>query len=212
MAVNVKVNPTDQIGVDIGADSVHVNVTPPDVSVKIHKPIVSRFKLEARETLSGDILIFDHKDIDIIIIKEKKKVVAFAKDLMNEAVYGAENRLMTFLRQKGIIQYDSIQGGNVYGSLEGQIIESQKLNSIRTAMHSIAEWISEEAPAMEEIEDYDQMMDDYLTEPTGEDSTRLGKVPQKAEKGSIDTRGNFSPYYYQSNFMYESLDKPSEDK
>ena len=72
MAVNVKVNPTDQIGVDIGADSVHVNVTPPDVSVKIHKPIVSRFKLEARETLSGDILIFDHKDIDIIIIKHIK--------------------------------------------------------------------------------------------------------------------------------------------
>ena len=43
---------------------------------------------------------------------------------MSEVVYGAESRLMEWMRKSGIIEYDSIQGGNVYGSLEGKIHES----------------------------------------------------------------------------------------
>ena len=43
------------------------------------------------------------------------------------------------------------------------------------------------------------MMDDYFTEPTEEDSTKLGKVPEKAKKGSMVNMGLFSPFY---NSMY----------
>ena len=37
---------------------------------------------------------------------EKKKLVAFPKDLMSEVVYGAESRLMEWMRKNGIIQYE----------------------------------------------------------------------------------------------------------
>ena len=157
------------------------------------------FELKVREALNGDFLIFDHSDIDIIILKEQKKVVAFAKNTLTEKVYGAESRLFNFLKTKGIIGYDSIQGGNVYGSLEGQILESQKYDSMESALMNIAEWVKEEMPYLKSEEGYEKMVDDYFTDPTPEDSTELGKVPEKAEKGSMLNMGLFSPFY---NAMY----------
>ena len=73
---------------------------------------------------------------------EKKKLVAFPKDIMSEVVYGAESRLMEWMRQNGIIEYDSIQGGNVYGSLEGKIHESKERDSIKSAIYQLSEWIA----------------------------------------------------------------------
>ena len=40
------------------------------------------FKLNMRKALNGDLMIFDHADIDIVVMLESKKIVAFAKDLM----------------------------------------------------------------------------------------------------------------------------------
>jgi hypothetical protein len=36
--------------------------------------------MHARKNLNGDIMIFDHNNIDIVLMPEKKKVVAFAKE------------------------------------------------------------------------------------------------------------------------------------
>jgi hypothetical protein len=153
------------------------------------------FELKVREALNGDFLIFDHSDIDIVVLKEQKKVVAFAKNILTEKVYGAESRLFEFLRTKGIISYDSIQGGNVYGSLEGQILESKSMDPMESTLVNIAEWVKEEMPYLKSEEGYEKMIDDYFTEPTEEDSTKLGKVPEKAKKGSMVNMGLFSPYY-----------------
>ena len=119
-------------------NNIKVKISDPDLRVEIvdeNSPI--SFKLNARKTLNGDIMIFDHTDIDIIVLTEKKKVVAFAKNIMSDIVYGAETRLFEFLRTKGVVAYDSIQGGNVYGSLEGVILESKELDSTKIVLLNI---------------------------------------------------------------------------
>ena len=88
------------------------------------------FDLKFRSALNGDLMILDHKDIDIVIQPTSNKIVTFAKQIMSDAVYGAESRLLEFLRAHGVIEFDSIQGGNVYGSLEGTIMESNSHDSI----------------------------------------------------------------------------------
>ena len=45
-----------------------------EIKVEITHPKVASFKLNARSTMNGDIMIFDHNDIDIMILSEKKKV------------------------------------------------------------------------------------------------------------------------------------------
>ena len=83
-----------------------------------------KLELNARQSLAGDLMIFDHGDIDIVLSPSKKKVTAFPKETMNDLVYGAQNRLMTHLRKRGIIIPESIQAGSFYGAIEGTIEES----------------------------------------------------------------------------------------
>ena len=181
--------------------SIDVGVKP-SIKVKINpKEIKYSFEVKIREALNGDLLIFDHRDIDIVISKDQKKIVAFAKDLMTEVVYGAESRLFEYLRKKGVISYDSIQGGNVYGSLEGKILDSKNHDIIEVSIINIAEWIEEEKPMMKIADAYDDLLDQHLTDPDEDESTPLGKVPQEAEKGSMVNKGLFSPFSY-SGFYY----------
>ena len=94
------------------------------ISIKIidqEEPRVVTLELKARKTLDGNIMIFDHEEMDIVVIPEKSKVVAFAKNDFSNTVYEAQSRMFEFLRRKGVIEYQSIRGGSLYGSLEGQI-------------------------------------------------------------------------------------------
>ena len=166
------------------------------VSLKGLQKIDYSYNLHVREALNGDFLIFDHNDIDIVVLKDQKKVVAFAKDLMTEIVYGAEARLFEYLRKKGIVQYDSIQGGNVYGSLEGKIIDSKEHDIYEATVVNIAEWLTSEKPMMDDARDYEDVLNNYYADPNDNETTELGEVPHEEEKGSMAQRGMFAPYIY----------------
>ena len=185
-----------QVDVGIGRDT-SINIKP-TVGVKItnNKMNTYVFELNIREALDGNLMIYDHKDIDIVLMQEQKKIVAFAKDILTDNVYGAESRLFEFLRKKGIVAYDSIQGGNIYGSMEAKILDSKKYNSVKAALLNIAEWFKEEKPMMDYVDSHDDLMDDALLNPDDEHATELGEVPHEEEKGSILQKNLFAPYLY----------------
>ena len=151
-------------------------------------------KLKLRSSINGDLMIMDHKDIDIVIKQEEKKIVAFAKETLSDLVYGAQSRLLEYLRSNGLIEIDSIQGGNIYGSLEAKLQEGPKV--VEVTLMKIAEWMEEEAPMINGRTGYDDMEDEHLLSPDGEYSTELGEVPQAEEKGSITQSNLFAPYMY----------------
>jgi len=194
--------------------AIKINITEPvseptepaneTVNIKIVDPNrqMLEFKLNMRRALNGDLMIFDHADIDIVVMLESKKIIAFAKDLMSEVVYGAESRLFDHLKKKGIVAFDSIQGGNVYGSLEAKILDSTDLDSVKASLYEISQWMDGERPYFKSMEAYDEMMDDALLDPDKKDSTELGEVPQEVEQGSINQSVLFSPYLY-GRYMYE---------
>ena len=195
MSVKVKIN-QDEPQEESGKIKVKVN-KPSSVRVEIRKEeIPTSFKLNARKALNGDIMIFDHADIDIVILTEKKKIVAFAKEIMSDIVYGAESRLFEFLRKKGIVAYDSIQGGNVYGSLEAKIHESKEMDEIKITLLNVSKWMDSERPYFESMKAHDEMMDNAILDPNEEHSTELGEVPHEEEKGSILQHNLFAPYLY----------------
>jgi len=178
-------------------ETVKVKISEPNLNVEIvdSTPNIS-FKLNARKALNGDIMIFDHTDIDIVILTEKKKIIAFAKEIMSDVVYGAESRLFEYLRKKGIVAFDSIQGGNVYGSLEAKIHESTDFDSIKMTLMNVSKWMDSERPYFDSIHTHDEMMQNVILEPDQEHSTELGEVPHEEEKGSILQHNLFAPYLY----------------
>jgi hypothetical protein len=182
-----------------------VRVTIQDQQVEVQsdkggKPIV--LNMHARKNLNGDIMIFDHNNIDIVLMPEKKKVVAFAKNLVSDEVYGAQNRLFDHLRKKGIVDVSSIRGGNIYGSIEAVIFENEELDAYKLAIVNISDFIDEERVNFDFTDAYADMNTDNLLHPSSKDSTELGEVPQETEKGSLrpgyvrDVYGLSSLYSY----------------
>jgi hypothetical protein len=153
-----------------------------------------KVRLDIRKTLGGNIVISDHPDIDIVVMPKENKVLALAKKLNSGVVYGAQDRLFEFLQSRGVISPESIQGGNIYASLEGKIPEAPDLPTIKIVVLNIAKWFEDEGPSVEFIEDYNQEVTDDYTNPDVVHSTELGQVSQATEKGSIKPGVVRAPY------------------
>lgn len=146
-----------------------------------------KMNLKVRRSLDGNIMIFDHKNIDIVVSPKKLKVISFAKGDFSDYAYAAQNRMFEFLVKKGIIDPQTIKGGHVYGSLEGTIFEPKDdIILDQLVVLNVGKWIEEEKPQMEFDKHYEEHYTEFLTEPEEDDSTELGEVPQEEEKGSID--------------------------
>jgi len=144
------------------------------------------FKMNARRSIDGNIMIFDHIDIDIVYSPTTKKVVTFAKDLLSDTVYATQNRMFEYLTKKGVVTHDSVRGGNVYGSIEGQIPEpAGDIDTTQVVLMSIGKFIEEEKPYFMYEKAYREMEVEELTDPPADETTPLGRVPQAAKKGSI---------------------------
>ena len=57
------------------------------ITVKIGKGAKStsvQLEMDIRKSVNGDLMIFDHGDIDIVLSTTKNKVIAFPKETMND--------------------------------------------------------------------------------------------------------------------------------
>jgi hypothetical protein len=186
MTINVTVGETEQ---------------QPQADEEGDSPIVANLKMNARRALNGDIMVFDHADIDIVMSPTTSKIVVFAKETMSDLVYGAQDRLFSFLSKKGIVDRASVQAGNVYGSMEGSILTGVERDSFRMTLINISKWIDEERPYFEFAEKFGDLMVDRFTDPDEEESTELGEVPHEGDKGSLRPGYNYGPYW--QNYTYE---------
>jgi len=147
----------------------------------------TKVNLEIRKTIDGDLLIFDHEDIDIVISANKGKVISFAKDIMDDKVYSTQNRLMKYLSRKGLIDQSTVHSGNIYGSIEAKILSANQddTNPTDLVLLSVGRWMDEERPYFVYLKATEERGVDRLTEPEEEDTTELGEVPQEDRKGSL---------------------------
>ncbi len=159
-------------------------------------------ELNIRKSLNGDLMILEHGELDIVLSPSKNKVIAFPKELMSDYVYGAQNRLFTYLRKKGIVMAESIQAGAFYGSFEAMMEtpKNEDISASKMALINIHNFIEEERPYFEATEAIISMTDDEFIDPEKEDSTELGEVPQATKQGSI--RKGFIRDPYAMNYLY----------
>ena len=159
-----------------------------------------RVKLKARRTLDGKLMVFDHEDIDIVLNLEGKKCVSFPKEQLSDRAYLAQDRMFKFLSKKGVVDHSSVRGGNVHGSLEAMILESKVpgVDQVQACLYAISEFLNEEKPFFRTSADFDASRLDSLANPSSEESTDLGDVPQSDQKGSMHP--GIRPYGFQYNY------------
>lgn len=170
------------------------------MTIKAKIELDPRIKLQAKRTLEGNILILDHEDIDIVLMPEKNKCVAFPKESMSDKVYASQDRLYKFLAKKGVISHSSVRGGNVFGALEADIFESKipGVDALQAFLYALSEHLNKERPYFRTSSDYEEDRLDNLLRPSDEDSTELGDVPQSDRKGSMHKQ--IGPYGFQYNY------------
>jgi hypothetical protein len=154
-----------------------------------HKKVLS---INARRTLEGNIMIYDHPEIDVIIDPRAKKITLFPKNKMSDDVYDVQNRLFEELAKKGIVPAESVQGGNVYGALEAYYPESEAINALNMVLISLDNFISEDK-TFYVYNDVFQRMEQEMLYPDEESSTELGEVPHDDQKGTMRP-GYIYPY------------------
>ena len=139
----------------------------------------------ARKSADGNIMIMDHTDIDVIVIPQKNKVLALAKNHFTDDVYDSQDRLFKYLSKKGLIDLASIRSGNVYGSLEAAYVAEtfNGADPIETVVYGVGKFMEEERPYFA----YNQKLEDDETQRVAspEDSTSLGQVAHEREKGTL---------------------------
>jgi hypothetical protein len=161
-----------------------------------------KYKLNIRKSLNGNIVIYDHEDLDFVIIPDKKKILVLpSENVLDDKIYDSASRYLNYLMKKGVLEWDSIKSGNVYGSLEAiyQLPEGggQNPNPIDMIILLTAQWMEKERPGYLYKNELEKERNEDLTDPTGEDSTELGSVPGAAKKGTSPTKlpmGSQVPY------------------
>ena len=153
-------------------------------------------ELNARKTLDGNLLIMDHDKIDIVVLPEGNKVIAFPKDIAMEDTYSIQSRFFEYLADKGVVERESVQGGNIFNSLEAVIPEAKQANSLQATVYVISEFLKEEEELKLVVDSYEKELEDYYINPTDRDSTELGEVPQEAEKGAMRPGYYYIPLRY----------------
>jgi hypothetical protein len=181
------------------------------MAININIELDPRINLKARRTIEGNIIIFDHEDMDIVLMTEKKKCVTFPKESMSDKVYYAQDRMFKHLTKNGLVDPGTVRGGNVFGSLEADMMESKVpgIDYGQALLFSIHEYITGERPYFRSAEEYDDARLDAMLRPSPEDSTELGDVPQAAQKGSHSP--SVRPYGFMYNYSLVREGNESED-
>lgn len=168
-----------------------------DIHIKIDSgPEAGEYVLElnARKTLDGNIIVRDHPDVDVVIMVEKNKIVVFPKESLTDEVYQTQDKLFDFLSKRGIVSPETVQGGNLHGSMEGKISESEDLNAVNFSLMSVAKFVEEERPYFEFMDAFEKYQEERMTEPTEEESSEYDPARHS------DTKGTLRPIYIRSPY------------
>jgi hypothetical protein len=164
--------------------------------------------LKARKTIAGDVMIYDHPDIDIVVSPKENKVFALAKKEYSDHVYATQSRLFNYLTKKGIVDASKIRSGNIFGSLEGPVLvaedaQKEKVDPLQIAIYSVAKFLQEESPHVRGYKEYEDEFDKELTEPPEDETTELGKIPHEPRQGTNNTYPGSTAAYGLIGYYYE---------
>mgnify|MGYP003657583266 CR=1 FL=1 len=197
MAVQLDINPTPEID------------TPEEYSAeekvaKENKPAQATVELQIRKMLDGNVCIYDHPELDLVIMPTESKLITFPKGEVTEEIYESQMRVFKYLAQHGIIDRGSIQAGNVYNAIEAKIFEAVEpdVSPLQVTILALTEFLEEEKPLFANIKAHEEEFERSLLHPDDENSTELGEVPHAEKKGS-ETGLHYRPYLTTYNYFYD---------
>ena len=155
-------------------------------------------RIPVKKSIDGNLMFLTHPHINISVNVNKGTVLTFAKDgNYTDDAYAAMKRLLNYLAESGLVAFDSIQGGNIYASLQATFLKpkDEDRSLVQLITYHVGEFLDKE-----DLEVYDEYyadeFEEYLLDPDEEDSTELGEVPQEEKKGVLNKNPKITPLVY----------------
>ena len=172
-----------------------INITVGSEEVETEEVPQRTISLKANKTLSGDIIIHDHPELQIVVSRAKNKIIAYPKLETGDSTYYSQEDLFSYLADKGVVGHDSMQGGVLFGSMEALILqpkEGSTIDPVQVVLSKIYDYMQLEEPAVALRQRFEDDETARLMDP--DVNTELGDVPHYDKKGSLDPR--FARRYY----------------
>ena len=157
------------------------------------KPIQASITLQVKKTLDGNLLINDHKYLDIIISPAEGKVVTMPKPNVEKDVYDYQKDLMYDLYKGGVTAAAAPRGGAVFGMVETTYPTEGDVDTLQAVLYRISEYLKHVADAEQVAEEYDENIEVYVTSDfkvTLVREVRSEFISNYDEDGSLDSQEN----------------------
>lgn len=163
---------------------------------------IKKINLSVRRTMDGNLIIQDHHSINIVIAPDKGKIISFPKDEYTQDCYSYQDNLFKHLTTSGVIKPETVNGGNLYGSLEALYDTDKKGDEepIEVVMLNIYNFLSKEKEDHKIQKKYIDDLEKSLLHPEEEHATEMGEVPHDKFKGSIPIYGFPTRGVYRYNY------------
>jgi hypothetical protein len=173
-----------------------------DVKLTLKEPEGKKIKLKISKTLDGNMLVKDHRSVDIIVMPDKGKIVMVPRGEYSDDVYAEQDKMASYLLQNGILTPDSVIGSNIYGALEGKFSIEKKNDEepIEAVLYCISKFLEAANQEHSTRQKYIDDLERELLHPDEESSTELGEIPQEKTKGSIPKWGFPTRGIYRYNY------------
>ena len=155
-------------------------------------------RISVKKSIDGNLMFLTHPHINISVNLNKGTVLTFAKDgNYTDEAYAAMKRLLNYLAESGLVAFDSIQGGNIYASLQATLLKpkDEERSLAQLITYHISEFLDKEDLEVHD-EYYADEFEEYLLDPDEEDSTELGEIPQEEKKGVLNKDPRVTPLVY----------------
>ena len=171
--------------------------------------IVETIELNMKKALNGDLMIFDHDMVDLVLSTEKSKITVFPKEVVSEETYNIQSTLLDRLSKVGVVDPATVRCGSVFSSMEAELYKSniKGVSTVQATLLEIYNFMQEELPNMDARKLFKNNLQDFFLDPNEEESTELGEVPHDEKKGALDHQVRPYGYQYMYSILREMLEK-----
>jgi len=173
-----------------------------DIHLVLKDKDSKKISLAIRKTLDGNLLIQEHNSINIVIQPDKGKIITFPKEEYDDNCYADQDDLFKFLTTSGVIKPETINGSNIYGSLEAMfpIEKIGKEEPVEVVILNLHNFLEKQKIKHSINKKYVDDLEQQLLNPEDEESTELGEIPHDKFKGSIPKWGFPTRGVYRYNY------------
>ena len=160
------------------AVKIKINTNPAEaesstIKIKINKR-VEYIKLKASKTLDGNIIISDHPDMQIVIMPKTNKIVALPKNELDDELYETQDRLFKALVKHGVVDYSSVQAGNLFMSMEGTMLKPiDESDMTEHVLLAVFKFMETDLPFYRDKEEFEKEEEARLTDPEADERTEF---------------------------------------